>query len=221
MIKQLLACLMVSGLISCSSDKQTSTGLIKPVPTGSASVPPNENVSALFPQFHGKYKVISSVSHEPVDVNLDGLSSTNLMTEIAELSLQQGTQYVVELRIQGPSPYDSSPGFLFVQWWPEQFIRTGPGKVWDGGEWLDYQPDYVVKYDFQGSPRRFSLSTDLKQITVTPDESDNAYRWVRPELVTVENSGRLRVVNKRRLYTRSGVKEVTITTVYERFTMTT
>ncbi|WP_155296203.1 hypothetical protein [Spirosoma rigui] len=54
-----------------------------------------------------------------------------------------------------------------------------------------------------------------------PAEPETHYRRVRPESVAVEANGQLRVVNKRRLYTRTSVKEMTITTRYERFTMTT
>lgn len=208
----------VAQLMSCSPDNTPSVSVIKPVPVNPTTTLPNENVSALFQQFHGKYKVISSVTSEPVDVNLDGISSVNLLQEMDELSLQGGTQYHTELKIYGPSPSSAKPSFTFIQWWPEQFIRTGVGKVWDGGELLSYNPDYVVKYDFQSAYRSFSLSNDLKKITVNPDAPNDAYRWVRPESVTVEDNERLRVTNKRRLYTRLGVKEVTITTVYQRFT---
>lgn len=179
---------------------------------------PNEDGSVLYPQFHGKYKVITSTSSEPLDVNLDGNASTDMMQEIPELTT--GPQYYVQLNIYGPSKNSPKPSFIFSQWWPEQYIRLG-SQEWDGGQLLDYSPDYRVAYLTQGSFRSLSFSPDLKQITVNPGQNEDPFRWVRPESVTVEDSGRLRVVNKRRLYTRAGVKEVVVTTVYERFTMST
>ncbi|GAB3890392.1 hypothetical protein [Spirosoma agri] len=215
------ASLVTASLMSCSTDGSISSSVIVPGASGSTSVAPNENVSALFQQFHGKYKVISSTSNQPVDVNQDGDSSSDLLTEIPELRLQAGTQYHIDIRIYGPSATSSKPHFSFTQWWPEQYIRTGVGRVWDGGELISYNPDYLVKYDFQGAGRSFSFSTDLKQLTINANENENPFRWVRPESVTIDATGRISVVNKRRLYTRAGVQEVLITTVYERFTMTT
>jgi hypothetical protein len=58
-------------------------------------------------------------------------------------------------------------------------------------------------------------------MTVKPSEPEDAYRWVRPESVTVKDNGQLEVVTKKRLYTREGVKEVRITSVYERYTIKT
>lgn len=217
----LFSLLSAVGIVACSPDKSALNVTPSPAPGTAATKASNEDVSTLSRQFHGKYKVISSVSSEPLDVNLDGLVSTDMIGELPELSVYAGTRYNVDIRIYGPSQVDPKPSFSFMQWWPEQFIRTGPGKVWDGGELINYDPAYVVKHDFQGTQRGITFSTDLKELTVKPNENENPFRWVRPQSVTVESSGRLRVVNKRRLYTRAGVKEVTITTVYERYTTTT
>ena len=181
---------------------------------------PNEDVNALHQRFHGKYKALSSVSSEAIDVNLDGQASTDMLVEIPDLTLQNSNY--LELRIYGSGKYRPSNVFLFTQWWPEQdiFIPTNKTQRWEGEE-IAYQPNLTVNYPMQGTPRYFSLSADLKQMTVTSNQKEDSFRWVRPESVTVENNGRLQVVNKRRLYTRSGVKEVVITTVYERYTMIT
>ncbi|GAB2771212.1 hypothetical protein GCM10027275_12430 [Rhabdobacter roseus] len=61
----------------------------------------------------------------------------------------------------------------------------------------------------------------MKQLIVTPNEKADTIRWVKPEEVFIEADDRLRLINKRRLYTKEGVKEVIITTVYERFTIIT
>jgi hypothetical protein len=205
--------------MSCSPGNSTVTVGIPPVSPQPTT--PSDNVLALAQQFHGKYKLISSESNQPVDVNLDGKATTNLREEIADLTFNEGKQYHVDIRIYAPTAQVSTAGFLFLQWWPEQFIQTGQGKVWDGGELISYNPNYAVGYDFQGGARSFSFSTDLKQMTVKPSEPEDAYRWVRPESVTVKDNGQLEVVTKKRLYTREGVKEVRITSVYERYTMTT
>lgn len=178
---------------------------------------PNENLDLLYQRFHGKYKAIRSEASEAIDVNLDGQVSTDMLTEIPALTATY--QNYLELRVYAAY---KRPVFLFTQWWPEQeiFVPTNKTQRWEGED-IPYQPDLLVNYAMQATPRSFSFSTDLKQIAVSSNKSENLFRWVRPESVTVEGNNRTRIVNKRRLYTRQGVKEVTITTTYERFTMTT
>ncbi|GHB86983.1 hypothetical protein GCM10007390_48510 [Persicitalea jodogahamensis] len=80
---------------------------------------------------------------------------------------------------------------------------------------------YSVNYANQAGPYRFSFSEDLRQIFVAANEKADKIRWARPESVFIEARDQLRLINKRRIYTREGVKEVTITTLYERFTTIT
>lgn len=179
---------------------------------------PYEVVPTLYDKFHGKYKVISSVSSEAIDVNLDGKASTDMIQEIPELTSPH--RNYLELRIYGPNKYRSENAFLFTQWWPEQHIWTN-NKVWDG-EFIEYQPGLIVNYNMQGTTRHFSFSSNLSQLNVQPSPNENAFRWVFPQSVTVDkNTDTIQVVNKRRLYTSAGVKEVVITTVYQRYTMIT
>ncbi|GAB3508522.1 hypothetical protein GCM10027341_44430 [Spirosoma knui] len=181
---------------------------------------PNENAEALHEKFHGKYKAIRSVSSEPLDVNLDGQASTDMLVEIPDLTLNYSNY--LELRIYSPNKYSSKSAFLFTQWWPEQHIwMSTTNKVWDG-EPIDYDPERIVNYNMQGVVRYFSFSPDLKRIDVAPNTKEDLFRWVYPESVTVDpGSNTIQVVNKRRLYTRTGVKDVIITTTYARFTMIT
>ena len=180
-------------------------------------VAPNENIPALNAQFHGKYKIIRSVSSEAVDVNLDGISTTDMMVEIPELSRTYSNN--LEIRIYGSSMYRPDPSFSIIQWWPEQYIRLNNNN-WEG-EPIDYQPGLIVNYAMQGGTRRFVFSSDLKSITVQPNDHESAFRWVFPESVTVNPDNTIEVVNKRKLYTSEGVKEFMITTVYERYTTST
>ena len=197
----MLILLISSGLLGCKQ--------------GESVISPKEDVEALYQRFHGKYKVISSTSSQPLDINFDGVSSNDLLKEILELNYSGA---FLELRVKS---LDRSV-FLFSQFWPEQYISTyyGPSQ-WNGCDTLSYNPSHLVNYANQAGLYRFSLSDDLSQLLVAADEKADKIRWVKPESVFIEAKDRLRLVNKRRLYTREGVKEVTITTVYERFTMTT
>lgn len=180
------------------------------------TIAPKDNIEALYQRFHGKYKIISSSSSEAIDVNFDGVASRDLLKEIAELN-DYGA--LLELRVKNP---DRSV-FLFNQFWPEQYVHsyTGPNFDWNGLDVLEYNPTYSVMYAQQTVPYSFTFTDDLSQVLVIPNEIPEKARWIKPETVFVQEQNRLRLTNRRRIYTRTGVKDVIVTTVYERFTMTT
>lgn len=182
---------------------------------------PYDDVPTLHQKFHGKYNVISSVSSEAIDVNLDGKVSTDMTKEILQLAPKYGQQ--LEIRIYGPNKNNSKRAFYFMQYWPEQeiFISTNKTQRWEG-EPIEYQPGLIVNYLSNALTRTFSFSPDLGQLLVQPSPAENAFRWILPQSVTVDkNTDTIQVVNKRRFYTSAGVKEVVTTTVYKRYTMVT
>lgn len=179
-----------------------------------------QKTAALQHQFHGKYGIVSSVSSEAVDINMDGVPSTDLFQEIDILPSEKNYHIDVEVRIYGPNPLSTEPTYLFSQAWPEQYIRVQNGE-WTGGPGLNYDPSLRMDFLRQGTSRQFEFSEDIKLLKVLPNDKENPYRWVKPESVAVDPAGRLVVVNKRYLYTREGVKQVSITSVYERFTKET
>ncbi len=190
------------------------------------SVPANLDGPALYERFHGKYSIISSTSSVAVDINADGHSSTDLLLEIPAL----GPDYwnYLELRIIVHSKRSGDADFLFSQSWPEQeiFIHDSQTQRWEG-EYIAYQPDLTVNYSMQGRGRIFTFSPDLKSLIITPnDEKDtrDVHRWTLPDSVTILDSAaepRIQIINRRRFYTSEGVKEVLVTTIYQRFTMVT
>ena len=205
MMKKTLLISLLSGLFLTSC---------LPLPT-----PPNENVSLLYERFHGKYKAIQSTSSVAIDVNLDSRATTDMLIEIPDLASPY--RNYLELRIYSPSKYSSSNTFLFTQWWPEQYIKFYESNEDWMGELADYNPTGIVNYAMQGVVRYFSFSPDLKQIVVNPSTVEDPFRWVRPESVTINADDTIQIVNKRRLYTSAGVKDVVITTVYKRYTIVT
>lgn len=182
----------------------------------SSTVGPENDIETLYQRFHGKYKVVSSTSNEPLDVDFDGVASRDLLKEIAALN-DYGA--FLELRVK----YPDHSAFLFNQFWPEQYVHsyTGSNFDWNGLDALEYNPAYSVMYAQQAIPYSFTFTDDLSQVLIIPNEIPEKARWIKPEAVFVQGQNRLRLTNRRRIYTRTGVKEVIITTVYERFTMTT
>ncbi|TDE12089.1 hypothetical protein [Dyadobacter psychrotolerans] len=173
----------------------------------------NDNFEAIYQQFHGKYKIVSSVSSEPLDINLDGSSSSDLLTEIDELTTGTLTSPYLQIAINRSSKVNVKPSYLFIQAWPEQFVRMGSGKVWDGTEMIPFHPDYSFAYDMKVVFREFEFSKDRKNLTVKIDDSEKPlFSQSAPNTVTVLNDGKLVVVANRKIYTSLGVKQVTVTT---------
>lgn len=206
----LLCPILLSTMLSCKKDD----------PALDPEILEAQKTAALQYQFHGKYGIISSVSSEAVDINMDGVTSTDLFHEIDILPSEKNYHFDVEVRIYGPNPLSAKSTYLFSQAWPEQYIRI-QNEEWTGGPGLNYDPSLRMDFLRQGTSRQFEFSEDIRLLKVLPNDKENPYRWVKPESVTVDPSGRLVVVNKRYLYTKEGVKQVSITSVYERFTKET
>jgi hypothetical protein len=184
-------------------------------------IAPNEDNPALHDRFHGKYKIVSSYTDVPVEINGDGIPTTDLTQELPPHANIQNAG--LELRVYRDYKRQMEPVFLFTQWWPEQYI-WGPGlsnsQDWNG-EPIAYDPKISVGYPQQGAGYRFSFSPDLKEIIVTGKEDTTNIRWRKPLSVRIVGEHTIELVNKRVLYTRQGTKEVTITTVVERYTIIT
>jgi hypothetical protein len=206
----LLCPILVSVMLGCKKDD----------PVLDREIIEAQKVAALQNQFHGKYGIISSVSNEAVDVNMDGLTSTDLFKEIDILPSEKNYHFDVEVRIYGRNPLSAGPAYIFSQSWPEQYIHI-ENEEWTGGPGLNYDPSLRIDFLRQGTSRQFYFSEDLKLLNVLPSDKENPYRWVKPESVAVDPAGRLVIVNKRYLYTKNGVKQISITSVYERFTKET
>jgi len=169
------------------------------------SLSPDRDLATLQERFHGKYKPISSTSSETIDVNLDGVASTDMFNEIRDLPNSN-----VEVRIYA---IDNS---LFIQFWPEQYFadRITPG---------NYTANMHITYANQSSTRLFTFAPDLKKLNIKPDATPlpDSIHFPFPDSVTIKDNDRIQVVSPKQLFTRDGWKKVTITTLYERYTKAT
>jgi hypothetical protein len=165
----------------------------------------NEDLAALQERFHGKYKVVTSTSDEAIDVNLDGVVSTDIKGEIPELVNSN-----LEIRIyQKEHP-------LFIQFWPEQYFS-------DNIRPDTYNSRLVINYANQSVGRLFKFDSDIKEVNMNPDKIPlpDSIHFPFPKSVTIETNDRIKVISPKQLFTRSGWKKVEITTIYERFTKKT
>jgi hypothetical protein len=184
----------------------------------STTIEPKNDVDALYQKFHGKYKIISSYSNVAVDANLDGKESIDLKNELTDFNNSQ-----TEIRIYGGK--NGKPNsFHFKQFWQEQFMSGGETKI--GISPNIYIPSMIVNFAMQGATKSFEFSSDLKKLNIYPDTTfgnneDAKERFKNPESVTIEENERLKIITNKWVFTRKGWVNVTITSVYERYTMIT
>lgn len=164
-----------------------------------------DETAQVYERLHGKYKAVNAISSDAVDVNLDGTASINILSEIPDLANAD-----LEIRIV------SKDQFLLYQSWPEQYIGSG-------AEPAGYDPSLAVNYARQGATRSFSWDASSVNLQLDPDTAPlpDPDRFTFPTTVTIEGTDRIKIVFSKKLYTSAGWKTVTITTLYERYTMTT
>ena len=165
-------------------------------------------------KFNGKYELISSVSNVPVDINIDGIVSTNLLEENPQL-----VDAFLEIRIidRRKNALDGMDKHLFEEWWPVEYFGIGS----------DTTNYYTVSYiNYLRYPTLFYFEFDLENekiylehASLIAPEPPNTFLSL--EGATVEGDEYIKVVNTRKLFTIDGWKVVRIESLYQRFTMIT
>src|SRR5690242_16106124 len=130
----------------------------------SGSAKKEDTDAVIFQRFHGRYKVVASVSSEAVDINMDGVRSTDIKSEIPELA-------TAELALLIRRDY------MYFQLWPEQSFASAI-------EPASYDPNVVVNYENHGVGVFFHFDKDLKEIQVDTTVIDP--RFTRPDMVLVK-----------------------------------
>ncbi|HEY1022931.1 MAG TPA: hypothetical protein VGE06_11495 [Flavisolibacter sp.] len=147
------------------------------------------------------------MADQSLDLNFDGVASTNLQDELPNLS-----NCNLEIRL----PKNTRTNY-FNEFWPEQVFGGG-----NGDAPAAYDPFALVDYANQGVGRSFQFSMDRKTILLEQDHAGiDQLRHTRPDLITILPGDRIEIVKRKRFYTLDGWKEVRVVTMYERYTMET
>ena len=167
-----------------------------------------ENFELLKAKFHGKYEMISSISSEPVDLNMDGISSTYLLSENKEI-LNAG----LELRII------ESGKNLFEEKWPVEYIGVPRGEKFDS---TSYHPSYTINYANYANPALCQFENNYKSIKLVSDLYQNSTnKLIAVESISLEENEIIKVTTIRKLYTIKGWIKTRIVSQYKRFTIDT
>jgi hypothetical protein len=161
-------------------------------------VSPNETTDRLFQQFDGKYKLLYAQTNDPVDANLDGISSPDLRGELPDM---QRSEVLVGIGSQ----------FVFSQSWPEPYF-SGAGIP------TTYVAGMPPTYAMQGILRRIKFSEDLKQMLPFPDDpSVDQFRFPRPDSILLFQGERIQIHFHKDFYTPSGWKTSKVECMYLRY----
>jgi hypothetical protein len=155
-------------------------------------------------RFNGKYKIISSVADQAIDLNLDGGASVDLKEEFIHFE-----NNFLEIKI-----INHSNKHVFMEFWPEPYFGGLAG-----ASPTTYDPNVTVAYAQQGVTRLFQFSSDLKKILLDPEDvSTDLNRYTRPDSVNIKTGDNIEIIKTKKFYTSSGWKEVRVATLYERYT---
>lgn len=115
----------------------------------------NDKLTELKEKFHGKYEAISSIYKEPVDLNMDGFTSTDLISENPEIS-----SCALELRILNENEQ------LFEEQWPVEYIVIPSGETFDSTR---YHSTYSINYALYINPFFCRIDKAYKSIQLLGD----------------------------------------------------
>ena len=168
----------------------------------------NENFEQLKEKFQGKYEVISSISEDAVDLNMDRITSTDLLSENPEIS-NSG----LELRLINDNEQ------LFEEKWPVETIVIPKGEIFDS---TNYYPTYSIYYSLYCNPISCQFEDDYKSIHLLGDIQQNSTNTlISMESITIEENETIKVITIRKLYSMKGWIRTKIESRYKRYTTIT
>lgn len=169
----------------------------------------NSQIPFLREKFQGKYRILSSYSSIPVDLNNDGVESTNLLTENSLILFD------AKLICRIPTGYDSDRVFLLDEMWPTETDRRP--------EITEVIPIYGVPTETGAYNPYITLinatfTDDFKSASATilypgmygKTLIDIYFEFLEDEII--------KTTATRKLYTRTGWVTVEIESVYRRYT---
>ena len=168
-------------------------------------------------KFNGKYELISSLSKTPVDLNNDGIESTNLLVENSMV-----LSSFIEIRIPNESDsYLKDNEFVFCEFWPtENEHRLKNKEVIPVYE----TPVFGMGYDIYGNTLIGVFAENLKTCTINKlleISDDGKNTLIEIKSIDIMENETFKVTVIRKLYTKNGWEISEIESLYKRYTIGT
>ena len=151
-------------------------------------------------RLNGKYAIVSADVNKKIDVNFDGVESTNLLKEITTLK-----DSYLELIIR-----NDAQSYVFSQYWQNQYFNTI-----DGNMPTTYDPKVTVNYMNQATVCSFTINPDGSKLVLSRGGIDLAFPL--PESVEILKNQNIQVTMTKSLYTSIGWQNLNLTVVYKKF----
>ena len=172
----------------------------------------SEQYELLKHEFQGKYAWISSTSSSPVDLNMDGILSTDLFDELSQVN-----ELEVEIKVL-PNPRGNADfSATFATSWPEQtFTRNGAKTevvtTYDPAVSVSYQvlPINAV-CDVDWNSNHFMISSDKY---TTSSRTSTLPESVSYKGITADRE--ITVISRKSFYTSKGMVTTRVTSVFKR-----
>jgi len=160
--------------------------------------------------FHGNYELISSVSEDAVDLNMDGTNSSNLLLENPKLSESRLFIRILEAEL----------GYhFFEEMWPMASSYVRRDEVYDPNK---VYSTYALGYDSNVNSSICLFNDDCTSIQLLNDvKKDELNTLMSIESINIEENEIIKVTSIRRLYSIKGWVTTKIESRYKRYTIIT
>ncbi len=168
-------------------------------------------------KFNGKYELISSLSKTSVDLNNDGIESTNLLLENSMILFSE-----IEIRIPNePEFFLKDNEFVFCEFWPTENDHRLKNK-----EVITVYETRVngLGYDIYGNILIGEFADNLITCTINKllDISDDGKNTlIEIKSIEIMENETIKVTVIRKLYTKNGWVISEIESLYKRYTVGT
>ena len=149
---------------------------------------------------NGKYSILSATADKKIDVNFDGVESSDLLKEIATLK-----ESFLELIIR-----DNDQSYVFSQFWQNQYFNTSDENIP-----IAYDPKVLVNYMNQATVSSFTINPDGSKLLLDRKVSDASFPL--PESVEILKNQDVKITMAKSLYTSSGWQKTSVIVVYHKF----
>jgi len=174
-----------------------------------------DNRLLLYEKFNGKYEVLSSISKTAVDLNNDGIESTNLLDENSMILFSN-----IEIRIPHEDElFLKGNEFVFTEFWP-----TENGHRLKNEEIITVynSPIYSGDYDIYGNTLIGEFKDDLYSATFRNDiKDDGKNTLIELKSIEILDKETIKVTVVRKLYTLKGWITTEIESLYKRYAVIT
>lgn len=159
-------------------------------------------------KFEGRYKLISSVADKALDINMDGISSTDLLLENPKLEKARLGIRILEY------------GYHFIQeMWPMVSSQVSRNEVFDLNK---VYSTYGLGYDSYYNLNTCLFNDDLTAIELLKDiQKDEVNTLISVESIQIEGKEIIKIKSVRRIYTIKGWLTSQIESRYKRYTSIT